>query len=297
MDYVLISGIITGAVVVGGIVALRSWWKNGKAARKGRLGEKQVSKILASMKRKDFIVMNDIILPTVQGRTSQIDHLVISTHGIFIIETKSHSGRITGSEFTQCWEQKLPSMSRSFYNPLLQNASHIKTLKRLLPELEEKLFISVVVFTEAHRLDIKADRIIQKRMFLPDRSINRTLIPSEMKPRRWWNPSKEVRLDENKNVILISELADDLKMHRKVLSREEIIYLAEKVRKYVVDDSGIRKQHTEYARATSRSISREIRQGICPRCQGRLIVKKTENGEFLGCENFPRCRFSCSLDV
>ncbi|WP_405283084.1 topoisomerase DNA-binding C4 zinc finger domain-containing protein [Methanobrevibacter sp.] len=36
--------------------------------------------------------------------------------------------------------------------------------------------------------------------------------------------------------------------------------------------------------------------GDCPNCGGYLIRKTGINGEFVGCDNFPDCRFSCSLN-
>ena len=297
MNFSLIAGIVLGAVIMAVIIALRIKWVKGKPSRKGKARERQVAKILSSLKHKDFIVFNDLILPSSNGHTSQIDHLVISTRGIFIIETKSHAGVIAGSENGQQWMQQLPSLSRPFYNPLLQNAAHIRTVRRLLSDLEPDSFISLVVFTDAQKLNIKADKIIQERRFLPDRHINRTLLPAEMKPRRWWSPSKEVRLDKCKNVLLIHDLADALKSRKKIFSKDEMLKMAEEIGNFLSYDSKAKKDHTKYAKETAKSISREIRQGICPRCQGRLIVRKTENGEFLGCENFPRCKFSCSTVI
>lgn len=296
MNISLIAGGCVGAAVIVGVVAVRSWWRRGRAARRGKQGERQVAKAISKLKKKDFTCLNDVLLPSSSRNTSQIDHIIVSTRGIFVLETKSHVGRITGSEHAQYWEQRLPGQSRSFYNPLLQNHSHLKTLQKLFPSIPEDTFVSVVVFTEASGLSIRADKIVIERRLLPDKIIERTLVPSERVEKKWWRRNKEVRLDDSKIVILLDDLIEEVKRRKKILSRDEIKEIAERIEEISIQDRQSRKDHTTYAKATAKNISREIRNGICPRCGGRLVVRKTDNGEFLGCENFPHCRFSSQLE-
>ena len=53
--------------------------------------EKQKRSILSKLPESDYIVRNDILLNTEHG-TSQIDHVVVSVYGIFVIETKNIRG-------------------------------------------------------------------------------------------------------------------------------------------------------------------------------------------------------------
>ena len=32
--------------------------------------------------------------------------------------------------------------------------------------------------------------------------------------------------------------------------------------------------------------------GFCPKCNGRLVRRKSKNGDFYGCDNYPRCKFT-----
>ena len=34
----------------------------------------------------------------------------------------------------------------------------------------------------------------------------------------------------------------------------------------------------------------------CPKCGRDLLKRSGRYGDFIGCSNFPRCRFTCSLD-
>jgi hypothetical protein len=49
-----------------------------KPAIKGRLCEKAVAQSLKRLPVDEYVVINDIILPTKTGGTTQIDHVVVS---------------------------------------------------------------------------------------------------------------------------------------------------------------------------------------------------------------------------
>ncbi len=295
-DWKLIAGFICGLLLAAMIAWCVIAWRRGKAARSGRRGERIVAKELTKLKKKDFLVIHDLLLPSSNGRTSQIDHVVISTRGIFVIETKNHAGRISGGEHAQYWQQHLSSQSRTFYNPLLQNRSHLRAIRRLLKTLDADLFSSMVVFTEAWRLDIKAEEIIKERRFLPDRHIQRTLIPEQRQRKRWWKPGAEVVLDEHKMVTRLDGMLTELTRRPRIISRDSLKEIADRLIAANVTDRNARREHTQYAKQTSKSVSSDIVNGKCPRCGGQLVVRKSPHGEFAGCSNYPSCRFTCSID-
>ncbi|MDE6341844.1 MAG: NERD domain-containing protein [Muribaculaceae bacterium] len=287
-----LAGIVTVALPL--LIAAR--WRRGRAARKGRQGERKVSRELSRLRKRDFIILNDVMLPAPGGRTSQIDHIVVSTRGIFVIETKSHAGRISGHENGQYWQQHLSSQSRSFFNPILQNRSHIRALRRLLPKVDGQFFFSAIIFTDAWRLDIKADDIVVERTLLPDKHIRRTLIPQERRKRRWWNPGREVRLDSHVFVSLLSGLNDELRRRPKVIGRDSLRQLAEAIRTANISDRTARREHLGLVAAASRAASERMERGVCPRCGAPLAIRRGERGEFAACTRFPACRFTCSID-
>ena len=57
-------------------------------SRRGQTGENKVSRILAKLPEDKYKVINDLLLKTSHG-TTQIDHIVLSEYGIFVIETKN----------------------------------------------------------------------------------------------------------------------------------------------------------------------------------------------------------------
>ena len=86
-------------------------------------------------------------LPDGAGATTQIDHLLLSPYGIFVIETKNYKGWIFASARQKQWTQKIYKNSYTFQNPIHQNYKHIKVLEQLLADIVElNLLHSVIVF-------------------------------------------------------------------------------------------------------------------------------------------------------
>ena len=112
---------------------------------KGKFGEFLVSLLFKLFLPKDkYTVLHNITLPTEDG-TTQIDHIVVSPYGLFVVETKNMKGWIFGGEYQNIWTQKLFKVTNKFQNPLRQNYKHTQTLGTLLG-LETSLIYSVVVF-------------------------------------------------------------------------------------------------------------------------------------------------------
>lgn len=112
---------------------------------KGKWGEMQIALLFRFLLPKEqYTVLHNITLPTADG-TTQIDHIVVSRFGIFVVETKNMKGWIFGGEFQETWTQKIFNVSHKFQNPLRQNYKHTQTLGRLLG-LDSTVIHSVVVF-------------------------------------------------------------------------------------------------------------------------------------------------------
>lgn len=115
--------------------------------KQGREAEKQVSKVLHSL-GVGYYVFDNVILKTKNG-TTQIDHVVISPFGIFVIETKSHKGLIFGDDYSKNWTQYLYNGAKyQFYSPYRQNYGHLKSLYKLFG-LSCEFFLGIICFTDS----------------------------------------------------------------------------------------------------------------------------------------------------
>jgi len=118
-----------------------------RSTRIGIEGEKKVSKLLKKAFRKVPHHQYDNIILESGNDMTQIDHVVISVKGIYVVETKNLEGWIFGNEHNKMWTQSLYGNNYKFINPLRQNYKHIKMLEEILGLNREK-FESIIVFTE-----------------------------------------------------------------------------------------------------------------------------------------------------
>lgn len=131
--------ILLVAIVAAATTILRSPWF------KGVLGEFWVNSSLSKRLDEDqYQLFKNLTLPSRDG-TTQIDHVVMSRFGIFVIETKNMSGWIFGNENQARWTQVIYRKKTKFQNPLRQNYKHVKTVQDLLGISADKLY-NIVVF-------------------------------------------------------------------------------------------------------------------------------------------------------
>lgn len=90
-----------------------------------------------------YQVFNNVLIPTYQA-TTQIDHIIISRYGIFVLETKDKTGWIFGNEDNQEWTQVIFHKKYHFQNPLRQNYLHTKSLSEYLGVEHKKIFPLIV---------------------------------------------------------------------------------------------------------------------------------------------------------
>lgn len=114
----------------------------------GEIGEKQVAMELKRLP-SEYITINDVLL-SMGNFSSQIDHIVLSPKGIFVIETKNYTGWIFGNKSNREWTKVYYRDKYRFYNPILQNDKHISVLKEFLSKEVENIekipFYSLIVF-------------------------------------------------------------------------------------------------------------------------------------------------------
>ncbi|WP_138420569.1 nuclease-related domain-containing protein [Aquibacillus sediminis] len=120
--------------------------KEELATVKGDIGEHKID-IQLSQLPKEYKFLNDIMIKNAKSKTgySQIDHLVFSPYGIFVIETKNYQGTIYGGRDRKTW---LVNGKFKFMNPFRQNYGHVEALKELVDPKHHASFISMISFTK-----------------------------------------------------------------------------------------------------------------------------------------------------
>lgn len=98
----------------------------------------------AFLDKSIYFPLDNLTLPTKNG-TTQIDHVIVSKFGIFVVEAKNIDGWIFGDERSSVWSVVKPGHKFKFQNPLRQNYRHVKAISEFLDVDEDRLH-SVVMF-------------------------------------------------------------------------------------------------------------------------------------------------------
>ncbi|MEW9672866.1 NERD domain-containing protein [Ammoniphilus sp. 3BR4] len=218
---------------------------------KGYLGERAIQRKLRSLGRK-YIVLNDIMIPTSEGKTSQIDHIILSPYGVFVIETKNYQGWIFGKDQQQYWTQTIYKRKEKLFNPVWQNKGHIKALQDLLNDFPTIAYHSIIVFGNQATLKIETKYHV----------INASQLVSTILTYR--------------NVNLTHD--DIHSIHQHILSKNQT-------------DRKLRKEHVTSIHKNKMEKTLKVAELICPRCEGELVERKGKYGSFHGCSNYPKCRY------
>ncbi|MFP8967815.1 nuclease-related domain-containing protein [Pokkaliibacter sp. CJK22405] len=122
----------------------------GSLRRKYRIrAEEQLvaNQVESWIDRSREVLVNNITLELANGKTTQIDHVLISPYGIFVIESKHYSGWIFAQEHDARWTQVLNKKRTPFQNPIRQNYRHVKAIQQLFDFLPPEQIVSLVVFS------------------------------------------------------------------------------------------------------------------------------------------------------
>lgn len=254
MDFLPIINQIVGVIwylipIVILVGVFRSPWF------KGVFGEWLVNfSAKLSLDKEKYRLIKNVTLPIEDGST-QIDHVIVSEFGVFVIETKNMKGWIYGSHNQNTWTQKIYKHSRKFQNPLHQNYKHLKTLESLLGLAEQQLH-SVIVFIGNSTFKTKMpDNVTQGLGYL-----------------RYIKTKSTPVLNKSQ----VFEIVDKIEQGRLTRSfkthREHVRY----VKKIVLENENSNTP-------------------ICPKCGASMVLREAKNGQnigkkFWGCSRFPQCR-------
>ena len=179
---------------------------------KGNRGEFLVSKILKDIVEKyGGKIINDVIIVD-ENQSSQIDHILFHTSGIYVVETKNYSGRIYGKYDQREWTQVLADgrVKNKLYSPIYQNNVHIKRLEHIL---KINNMISCIVLIKGNIKDIEANNVYSPKTlksFIIDNINNNKYSTIEIE--KFYNEINEYKINPVKTP---KEHLKDIKNRRK----------------------------------------------------------------------------------
>lgn len=232
----------------------------------GSFGEwlaKYYSKIML-----DALVLYDVLIDGADGYTSQIDLLLIGTKGIYVVEMKMYSdAKVYGDANKSKWYYYNHGKKYEIYSPLKQNKKHVDYLKELLGDFGDVPCFSVVtMICESYKITGKINE---------ENNINTAIcnsLPMMEKAIKAIAKDKPVVFDDVKK----QEIFDYIQAHQ-----------------YVGKEA--RAEHKQNVIAYKDSLEEMKKQKICPYCKKELVLRKGKYGEFYGCPNYPKCKYTLKL--
>ena len=229
---------------------------------KGVLGEWQVNLLIKFfLAKNEYHLIKNVTLPTFiddkKHGTTQIDHIIVSKYGIFVVETKNMKGWIFGGEKQKQWTQQIYKHKSKFQNPLHQNYKHVITLEATLD-----------IGSNA-----KNDSIFSVIIFIGD-STFKTKMPENVRFARG-------------GIEYIKSKTDIAFNAEEVASVIEQIESGRLERSYKTN-----RQHVKHVREI---IEGKSDTKACSKCGEEMVLLKATKGknvgnEFWGCSTFPKCR-------
>ena len=243
------------------------------AEYKGARGESRVSRIVGrACTDTTAVSINDLYLPWPDGRTAQIDNLIIAESGIYVIEVKNYKGWIFGNENNQYWTQILStgfrgeSIKNRLYNPIRQNNSHIYCIRKNLKGYKGPIHSLIVFSDDAEFKDVTV------------------------------NSSNVYVLYQSNLYRVMREIND---AYKGSLSEEEIADIRGKL---MIAAAGVNSSnHTAQVKQQIAEKEKRLERGLCPRCGAPLVVRTAKKGvnagsQFLGCSRYPECRYTRNIN-
>lgn len=264
---------------------------------KGSLGERYINSVLSSLPKDKYFVLNNIMLRSDRG-TSQVDHIIVSIYGIFVIETKTFKGWIYGNEYERYWTQNIYGQKNKFDNPIRQNYGHVKALDGLLCEYKDVPIIPIVAFSGECDLKVKLkqEKVVYfsglKRLI---KQYQREVMSNET-ALKIYNLIKCSNIDTKETrKEHIASIKANFRGHNE--KHDNItIDVTEKYNRILNEAQD--KPQIDPSETTQEEIAAKVTTAgkmICSRCGSEMIKRKATRGEnagkeFWGCSAFPKCR-------
>lgn len=247
---------------------------------KGKYGEWVVKTKLRKL-GDAYTVFHDVYIPNGERGLTQVDHIVTSVYGVFVIETKHYSGWIFGDEFKPYWTQVIYKRKTKMYNPIRQNYGHVQALLTYIGQEEMQGVSSIIAFSSTSTFKFNKGFTSAHVIQFPD-------LLTTIRRYKGQHISEDTVRGINEK---LAELLALYKNDRKLFKAEHM----QSIRK-AKDSKQTARSHTSRAKKMSMT-DVSLLHTACPKCNGQLTLKTGRYGKFYGCSNYPDCRNTESVNL
>lgn len=217
-------------------------------------GELAMARRLRRLSRFRYFKLHDLMINN-GTMDAQIDHIVVSRYAIFVIETKDYGGSIVGSEWDQNWTQHFKRSQYSFHNPIRQNYGHAKAVEALLGDYNLPI-VPIVAFSKRAKLNVET---------------------------------------RDNHVVYIEEVNRIVRKYRKKkISRRDAKKIYKLLKKKNINNFFTRRRHIRRINKMVKRNKEDVAKNICPSCGGELVLRRGKSRNFIGCSNYPACKYKDS---
>lgn len=78
----------------------------------------------------------------------------------------------------------------------------------------------------------------------------------------------------------------------KILSKEQVCEIVSIIENDQIEDKAIKKEHIRDIKTNIQNKNINKQNLVCPRCNKKLVLRKGQYGQFYGCINYPKCRYT-----
>ena len=114
--------------------------------RAGRRGEEVATDIISRVLTDDDILLTNVRI-SFEGSRSEVDNLIINSHGVFIIEAKNYVGELVGGLDDYEWKKYKTTPGGDIY---------CKTVKNPIKQVKRQIYILSHILRQ-HKLDVWVD--------------------------------------------------------------------------------------------------------------------------------------------
>lgn len=163
--------ILFGILFALGLLGFVGWyfyWKRKEKSLKTYSDVDVNSFLLKEIKkiRSPQTVLTDYCLKK-NGFSVIVDFLVVNEFGVFVVASVSKKGKIFGEPDQKEWTEKGDDgLERTFFNPLIQNASHVRTIQGILPAGVPVRSVVVFFSDGAEKICKSATEAVTPKQFL-----------------------------------------------------------------------------------------------------------------------------------
>ena len=230
---------------------------------KGGFGEyltKYYSKLVL-----DGLVIHDVLIDGEDGYTSQLDLVIVGLKGVYVVEVKFfENARIYGDGKKSKWYYYRGGKKFDIYSPFKQNKKHIAYLKEFLKDFGDVPCFSVlaILCDDVKVTNLNDDKENPDTVVITGLNVLEDALGAIGK-------NKPVVFDETKKQEIYDYIIKN--QHQGEEARQE---------------------HKEQVKAYKNNAEELEKQKICPYCKTELVLRKGKFGEFYGCSNYPKCRYT-----